>query len=198
MKTINLIPDDIRAEWRLKGVRKALLAAALLYLAALGAVYMSQRSRISSIRAERAAALAEKEDLISRSAEFLELTRKYREIQQAESGLRKKLSLASDITGKRVSWSTVLKRLSHDMPAVVWLRSLSTSDVQGAGKKVRFLGSSTSNRGITDFVFTLENTAYFQDVALLYSQKRDFKSGTVYDFEVSALLKKADDIMYEW
>lgn len=196
---INLIPEEIQAGWRLRRIRTALAGAAAVYLALMFMVFMTQISRINSKKAALAFAAGERDALLAKNAPYLELAKKYKELQQAEAELKKKLNVTSDLNEKRVSWATVLKKLSYDVPQGVWLRSISTSDIQGTnGKKIRFLGTSRTNKGITDFVFTLENAPHLQDVALSYSQKRDYKSSTVYDFEIYAALRKTDGIMYEW
>jgi hypothetical protein len=51
---------------------------------------------------------------------------------------------------------------------------------------------------VADFVFLLENTGYFQDVNLSFSQKKELKPGvSAYEFEVTLGLKNTDEIMYE-
>lgn len=197
IKGINLIPEETQRSWRLKKWRAALSVLAAAYLAVLAFVYTGQRAVIKEKRNEATALGQKKGMLIANSAQYAELQTKFKEIKETESSLKKRLELASMLADKRISWSAVLKRLSHDIPGGVWLKSLSTSDDKGA-KKFRFLGSATTNRALADFMFTLENTGYFQDPTLSYSQKKDYDKTTVYDFEVSVNLKKTGEIMYEW
>ncbi len=197
IKGINLIPDEIKDEWRLRKWRRAFVLAAAIYLAFLGALYYSQYSVVRERRAEELALLQEKESFAGKSAVYLELSRKINETRLAEADLKKRLNVTEGLAEKRISWSTVLKRLSRDVPQGLWLKSLSTLDA-GGGKKLRVLGSALSNRAVADFIFTLENSGYFENVALSYTQKRDFDSGTVYDFELNASLKKTGEVMYEW
>lgn len=200
IKGINLIPDDIQRQWRIQGIRKSLSAVAVVYLVILSLVFINQRLAISEKKAEAAGILTQRDALISKSSQYSELSTKLRGIQQAEAELKRRLSLTSDLSDKRISWSAILKKLSNDIPSGVWLKSLSTSDIQGSGgKKIRVLGNSSSNRAIADFIFTLENSGYFQDVSLSYSQKKEIANKSlVYDFEVYMTVKRTDEIMYEW
>ncbi|MBI5469386.1 MAG: PilN domain-containing protein [Deltaproteobacteria bacterium] len=197
IKGINLIPDEIKDGWRLKRWKRTFILAAAAYLAVPGLVYFRQHTVITQKRAEEAALQKGKESFAGKGAIYTELSRRIRDAQQAETELKKRLNVTADLADKRISWSNVLKKLSHDVPQGLWLKNLSTSDSAGS-KKLRILGSALSNRAVADFIFTLENSGYFDNVALSYTQRRDFGSETVYDFELSASLRKTDEVMYEW
>jgi Tfp pilus assembly protein PilN len=202
--TINLMPEEIRRNWRLRRIRILLVVVSLVYLAGLGALYMKQRSMVSDMQTEVETLSTEKAALAARNIEYRELTISLAETRKSEAEIKRRLETATRLAGNRVSWSTVLRRLSRDVPGGVWLRTLSTSDLGeaapggGVGKKIRFLGSALSNNSVADFIFTIENSGYFTDVDLSYSQKREVLSRTVYDFEVSAALKLTNDITYDW
>jgi len=61
---------------------------------------------------------------------------------------------------------------------------------KGAGKGVRFTGTAFSNSKIAEFIFAMENSRHFGNVILDYSQKRTFQDRDLYDFEITADLKK--------
>lgn len=198
IKGINLIPDETRRERQLRKWKNIFAALSVIYLSALAFIYLDQRAVIKEKKAQ-AFAVRMVRDSIAGKSDYAALARKYRDMQREESDLKKRLGVTDALADKKVSWSVILKRLTYDIPGSIWLRSLSTSDVQGADlKKIRFLGSSTTNAGIADFMFALENSGYFQDVSLSYSQKKDFGGASVYDFELYMSLKKTDEIMYEW
>jgi Tfp pilus assembly protein PilN len=198
-RTINLIPEEVRRAWRLRRWRRAFAAAVVVYLAFLGFIYLGQRSEIRLKLAEAAALDAERAELVSRNAGYADLSRRFADIQRTEAELKTRLDVSGSLALRRVSWSTVLKRVSRDMPAGVWLKTLSTSDADGAqGKKLRFLGSALTGKAAADLVFALENTAYLTDVTLSYLQKKETTSANVYEFEIYATLKKTDEIMHEW
>ncbi len=195
VKGINLIPDEVKREWRQKRLKAVFVVLAVLYLGALVLVFLNQRSELNARTAELKTLTLQKEQLVEKSARYVELRTKLDSIRRSESALEKRFALAGVIAAKRISWSVVLKRLSRDIPGGVWLRSLSTSG-DGPENIVRFLGTATSNMAVADLVFTLENAGYFVDVDLSYSQKRDFGSKTVFDFEIAAKLKKTIEVMY--
>jgi len=199
MKGINLIPDEIQKGWRIRKWRLAFAASAACYLLFLAAVFALQRMELKGLKAAEAALISQKDALSQRSSEYALLTKKLSDIHAAEGELSQRIGVASELKDRRVSWSFVLKKLSHEVPKGVWLRSLSTSDVQGTtDKKVKFLGSATNNRAIADFIFKIENSGSFRDAALSYSQKREMGGTSVYDFEVYATLRKTGEVIYEW
>lgn len=199
MKGINLIPEEIQRGWRVRKWRLAFIGAAACYCLFLAAVFAFQRAELGRLKAEEAALVSAKDALAGISSEYALLTKRLSEIRAAEGELSQRIGVASELKDKRVSWSFVLKKLSHEVPKGVWLRSLSTSDVQGTtDKKVKFLGSATNNRAVADFIFKVENSGHFRDATLSYSQKRDLGGNFVYDFEVYATLKKTGEVLYEW
>lgn len=198
VKGINLIPDDIRLVWRIGRWKLYIWPLFALWAVALVLIYLGQRSDMAGKRKEEGMLAQEKGMLIAGSAQYAELSARFSDIQKTESELKNRLSLAKDLSDKRIAWSVVLKRLSHDIPRDVWLKGMTTSDGDQRQKKVKFVGSARTGKAVADFVFTLENSGYFTDVELSYAQKRDFDSMTVYDFEILAALKVTDEVIYEW
>ena len=143
--------------------------------------------------------------LETRSSEYLSLRSQLTGVNAQERDMKRRLDLSSGLTRDRVLWSSVLKRMSNDLPGGVWLKSMTTSDIAdvsegGAGevKQVRFLGSGLTNSAISDLIFTLENSGYFSNVQLAYTQKKELESGTIFDFEVQVRLKKGVEGIYGW
>ncbi len=189
---VNLLPEDVKRACRAKRLKRLIALGAVFYFVLLAVLYLYQRTVIKEKEAVVRELTVERNSLAARSKEYSVLKARVQEMKRMEAELLKRLRLVQAIEADRISWSYVLKRLSLDMPRGVWLRSISTSDVAGSGaKKLRFIASATSNRAVADFVFTLENSPLFTDVSLTYSQKKDFDSTTVYDFEVYANLRGA-------
>lgn len=198
IKGINLIPEDVRFAWRLKRLRAFLSTFAFLYLLTLALIFMSQRTAAAAKKAQLNALIQQKEMLIANSAQYSELQARHREIQTTETELKKRLETAAGLAEKSISWAAVLRRLSRDMPENVWLKSITTSDDPGQGKTLKFIGSSTTSRGVADFLFMLENSPHFHNAALSYSQKKDFDKTTVHEFEITAGLKRTEETVHEW
>lgn len=198
VKGINLVPEDIQARWKIWKRRKALLTIGAVYAAALLVVFINQRVVLHGRRAVAAAITAEKNSLAAKGSEYERLSRQLSEARQAEGELKKNFEASTVLAQKRIAWSVLLKRISNDMPRGVWLKTLSTSDVNDqAGKRMRFAGAAASNRSVSEFVFMLENSGYFEEAVLLYTQKKEYGGNSYYDFEVNSTLKKTDEITYE-
>jgi len=193
---INLIPDDIRKGWRRKKLRKALIVAVAAYFLLLGGVLVQHRSALAAKRVEAARAQAEKEALLSKGSGYIELSKRLQAAKQSEAELSRKLGATAGLS--RTAWSNVLKRIGNDVPEGLWLRGVSSSDAEGGGKRIRVLGSAAANRAVADFIFTLENSGYFSNVTLAYTQKRDLEGAHVYDFELYMNLKKNEETTHDW
>lgn len=199
IKGINLIPDEIQAQWRIGRWRKTIWAAGMIYAVVFAVFFLFQVKGLLDKRAKLKSIEKEKTALIAANAQYSDLSLKVETMRKTQSELQKRLGVASELSGKKVSWSVMLKRLSSEMPAGVWLRSLSTHDEETTGvKKIRFLGTALSNRAVGDFAFFLENAGFAQNVTLAYSQKRDLNSIHVYDFEINVDLKKTEEMINEW
>lgn len=198
IKGINLVPDEIRSEWKAKKIRSYLIMAGVFYAAALVSIFFGQVSVINAKRAELSNAETERAGIAVKSAMYSQLVMKFREIEGSQAELKKRYSVSAELNDKRMPWSVVLKKLSRDIPPNIWLKSLSTSDSQAMSeKKIRVIGNAASNKAIADLVFALENSGYCKDVALTYSQKNDIGQASVYEFDISAVIKKTDDMAYE-
>lgn len=198
-KKINLIPLEIQREWRLRRYKKVMAAVGVIYLAVLALIFLGQSSETRKLKAEVETRAAEVAALAAGSAEYRTLTVRLAEFTKANAELKGRLASVTELAGGRIAWSTILKRLSNDLPETVWLRALTTSDGEAPGtKKVRFLGSALTSTAVADFIFTLENSGYMKGVNLSYSQRRDFLSKTVYDFEVYATLTRTGEVASEW
>jgi Tfp pilus assembly protein PilN len=198
VKGINLVPEDILRQTRLAGYKTGLRAVAVLYVIIMAIIYISQRRTLDAKSSDELSLIKQRDGLIAMSLQYAALSKRVADIQKAEDDIKKRLSVSGDLALKRISWAALLKRMSRDIPSNVWLKSLSTSDAQEVGgKKIRFIGSAASNRGVSDLVFALENAGYFHDVQLVFAQKREGGTDTLYDFEVTADVKRIDDILHD-
>jgi Tfp pilus assembly protein PilN len=194
---VNLIPEEIKRQWRLKRLRTVFISIAVAYIACLGLVYANQLSVLEKKKGEVRALEDEKAALIAKNVQYGEILTKINDTKRREVDLKRRLAIVSSLVEDHISWSTVLKTLSLEVPRRVWLRSLSTSDKKGEGKTVKFLGSALSHGAVADFVFMLENSAFFHEVNLSYTQKKEFNTNTIYDFEVFAGLRKETGLTHE-
>lgn len=196
VKGINLVPDDIRQGWKIKRLKTGFIVFSVLYIAIIAAFWGRQAFVLYEKKADLEGLEAERAALAAKNSDYLTLSNKLSEIRRHEGEIRKRFEASEGLSGKKIAWSLVMRKLSHELPPKVWLKTLSTSDA-GAEKKVRFLGGAASNRAVSEFVFKLENSGYFKDASLSYIQRREAGESMVYDFEVYALLKPSDEIIHE-
>lgn len=194
VKGINLVPDEVKRGWFVRRVRRSLYAAVSLCAAFIVYVFTGQYGVISAKNAEAVNLEREKTSLAAQSSVYTELTGKLAEVRLKQAEVKKRMEATGGLAKGRILWSGVLKRLSADIPKDVWLRALSTADAQAGlsaagGKRMRILGSSLTNKGITEFVFMLENSGVFTDVTLSYAQKKETIGAPVYDFEAYVSVK---------
>lgn len=198
VKGINLVPEDILRQTRLAGYKTGLRASAALYVIIIAIIYINQRRSLDAKLAEEFSLVKQRDGLVAMSLQYADLSRRFADIQKAEGDIKERISVSGDLTLKRISWAALLKRMSRDIPANVWLKSLSTSDAQDVGgKRIRFIGFAASNKGVSDLVFALENAGYFHDVQLVYAQKREGNTSSLYDFEVTADVKRIGGILHD-
>ncbi len=203
IKGINLIPLKIQMSWKRARVKRLFYITVATYVVLLSALYFNVYSAVAAKRGDLTRLEEKRVKIASKSTEYLRLVSVLSGINKDEVDLKKRLDLASGLTRDRVLWSNVLKRLSNDIPGGVWLKSLTTSDTGSgktgtASKRVRLLGSGITNSAVSDLIFILENSGYFHNVRLVYTQKKGLETGIVYDFEVNAELKKGVDGIYGW
>jgi len=92
--------------------------------------------------------------------------------------LDQQLAAVDDLLKSRVLWSSVLREVSLVVPEGVYLTRLETTEAKSPGplsnkegKGIRFVGFAPSHTPITSFMAAMERSAYFTDVALIYTQK---------------------------
>ncbi|MBI2400841.1 MAG: PilN domain-containing protein [Deltaproteobacteria bacterium] len=195
---INLIPDEIKRARLIKKARTGLIATGVVYVAVLGLVFAGQRMEINDRKADLSAVEAKRDSLLSSGTRQADLGRKLADIRRAEAELTQRLNATAGLSGKKIAWAHVFKRLSAEMPEGVWLRGISTSEAGAALKRVHITGSATSNRPVAEFISALENSGLFMDLSLTYTQKREQSSGSVYDFELYMDLKKNGETVHDW
>jgi len=198
VRGINLIPDEIRLDWRIRSVRTAFIAAAVVYVGVFAFVYLRDRRAMAAVALEGTALAAERDAELAKVTGYTELAARLGTVQKAEAELKKRLAAAGALGGRRVSWAALLRRLSRDIPKDIRLNAVSTADLADReGKKIRFTGTSSTNSGIAAFVFVLENAGYCSNVALAYAQRRTDGGTAVFAFELDAQIKLTDEIAYE-
>jgi Tfp pilus assembly protein PilN len=185
---INLIPGEIKQQRLIARARSLLKASFVLYLLVLAAIFIYQKGVIKDMNKRLLMIESAREVLINQHNRYKEILDKTRLLQKREADIRKRVEVIYGLHEYQISWSAVLKFLSNNMPKKIWLTSLSSSDIQSK-KIMRFAGTAINNSAIAEFIFILENSRYFNNVNLGYSQKRDMPGRILFDFEISTDIK---------
>jgi Tfp pilus assembly protein PilN len=200
IERINLIPDEILIDKKAVQKRPLIISILILYFLCLGAVFIYQKANIKKRLNNVEQAKMQRDELVAQNTRYREVIERINLVQKKEEDIKKRLAVISSLLEERVYWSEILRNLTHRVPNGIWLTSLSTNDLtKGAGnsptdsiggKGVKFNGTSLSNSAIAAFVFALENSSDFENVILVYSQKKESQDRDLYDFEISTDLRR--------
>lgn len=208
IERINLIPDEIRKRRRIGETRPLIIVALVLYFSGLGAVYFYQRADINRRLNNLEQVKKQNQELMAQNARYREVIERVDLAQKREGEIKKRLEVIDSLLQGRIYWSGILRSITNIVPDGIWFTSLSTYDAGDTGKAsaprtakssvesiggkgVKFGGTALSNSRIAEFVFALENSQFFGNVLLAYSQKREFHGRDLYDFEITTDLKTA-------
>jgi Tfp pilus assembly protein PilN len=191
IERINLIPAEIKLQRLITRARSLSRPAFILFVLVLAAIYIYQNGVIRDMNRRLLMLESERGVLINQQNRYREILDKTRLLQKREADIKKRVEIIYGLLEYQIQWSAVLKFLSNNMPKKIWLTSLSSSDVDnGESKKImQFAGTSMNNSAIAEFIFILENSRYFDNVNLGYSQKRDMPERVLFDFEISTEIK---------
>ena len=157
-------------------------AVLLLLLVGMGYYWMSLNARVSELQSQVRAAEEEKEklkDVNSQKAAY----------EQNIAKLKGKLDIIGQIKDARFMpvrlFDQLTLTLNRNTP--VWLSSFSFSD-----DKIAMEGYSLSNPDLAAFVTRMEETPFYRDVELLFSEKTMIDEREVYRFSLNALAQTED------
>lgn len=201
IERINLIPDEMQRKTRTGQKRPLIIFLLVIYILGLGMLYFYQKANVRERLSNIEQARKQRDELIAQSARYKEVIERINLAQKKEEDIKKRLAVIDSLLQGRIYWSEILRNITHLIPDGIWFASLSTYDlVKGTGnvpaepaggKGVKFNGTALSNSRIAEFVFALENSQFFGNVLLAYSQKRELHGRDLYDFEITADLKTA-------
>lgn len=200
IERINLIPDEILVDKKAVQKRPLIISILVLYFLCWGAVYVYQKAKVKKRLNNVEQARMQRDELMAQNTRYREVIERINLVQKREEDIKKRLAVISSILEERVYWSEILRNLTHRIPDRIWLTSLSTYDLAKGegkpqtgsigGKGVKFNGTALSNSAIAAFVFALENSSDFENVVLVYSQKNESQDRDLYDFEISADIRR--------
>lgn len=184
MIRINLLPKKVSK--KKLGLVQHLIATLLIFtltFVVIGYFWVSLNGKIADLKKQVAAAAAEKEKLKDVNSQ----KQKY---EQNIEKLKSKLDIISKIKEKRFLpvrlFDELTKVLGSDTP--VWLTRLSISD-----ENIQIEGFSLSNPDLADFVTSLDETPFYRNVDLLFSEKVTKDDREIYRFSLNAKAQTVND-----
>lgn len=179
MIRINLLPQEERAQKRklaLPGMMTiAPIAAGVLFVGAIVAVTAMERAKISGLKKDIARAEEEARRLKPQIEKVNELTRRREE-------LNTRLQLIQDLDKGRFESVRLMDEIARDLPGYLWLTAIKDQ----AGQKVTLEGVTFSNLVVADLMSRLDQSALFQNIDLVVTQKGSIESRPVTKFTVTA------------
>lgn len=184
---INLLPPEIRQRQRTRRQTAAVVAAGVVILAGIAALYFLQMLRLTGVRndleeqqAQNAALQAEINDL-----------RRFDELQREVEASRQMLT---SLMSNEILWSGILRDVSLIIPSDVWLSSINAQTTEttggattgpGAGPStglvgnISFGGYSLDHRAVALWLARLEDVRGFANPWLSTAQKSQIGTTSV-------------------
>lgn len=180
MPFINLIADQrLAIQQRVKQSRFAFMGAvgiATLGVLAFGFLSYkagSEGARLSELNSEQLKSYPLQQQIAANTS--------------AENDLKPKLQTLQDAQGVTAKWSDILGHLTTQTPGGVWLTNLrSTGTDPTQPVQANFIGDSTSQALISDYVFRLQNCASLSNVTLKFTEEKPTGTSKKTDFEIDA------------
>lgn len=177
MIRINLLPTrELEAEVSRR--QELLIAGVAVALTAilLGAVFVNQSSRLSSLEDEFAQLKKEINILNSKAKGVADIKKNIRTIKD-------KLKVIDELSKKKTGPVRVMESLSSAIPDKLWL----TEFKESAGN-LSLNGRAVDNQTIADFLKALTSSPYFQNVELIETTQVDEKGGRLKKFVMRSRL----------
>lgn len=184
---INLLPPEIRQRQRTRRQTAAVVAAGVVILAGIAALYFLQMLRLTGVRndleeqqAQNAALQAEINDL-----------RRFDELQREVEASRQMLT---GLMSNEILWSGILRDVSLIIPSDVWLSSINAQTTETTGGtttgpsagpstglvgNISFGGYSLDHRAVALWLARLEDVRGFANPWLSTAQKSQIGTTSV-------------------
>jgi Tfp pilus assembly protein PilN len=168
---VNLIPDEIAEEARVRGARMVLVGAVAASVAVTGGLYLMAAGQVSSAQEQLDSAQARSASLAAEATKYSDVPKVRADLQSAQ------IQQATALSGE-VRWSVVLNNLALTMPAGTSLTSLkgtisgSPSSAAAAGS-VPAVQSVLGNAGIGTLGYEGEATDFSRVAAFLEAMSKN-------------------------
>ena len=187
-KRINLLPTTRRQQFQVT-IDTLLASVGLMVALFVGGSYISLTSSLRKITAETAQLQAADAPLVRQLAAA-------KDIPAADGGVGKDslASLESVLTNK-AAWTEPFRELSGLVPIGVWLSKLNASYDKAGARIITISGSAESEKKVSEFFSALEQSYYFRNVAINFSERQKEIAPLLYNFEFSIPLKSDTQVV---
>lgn len=168
---VNLIPVELRPSI----VNYDSLSKVLIFTLLVVPLMASGMKFLKYQKVAEMEALTERRDELSKQIQ--------NQIRLRESGTEhKSMQAIQKAMSEKVYWAMIFKELSTLFPKTIWLTNFETK-AQANAKHVTIIGNSSSQADITELFSRLENSYYFRDVKIKYSEISDGKEPKLFQFQ---------------
>ena len=140
----------------------------------MAGLYFYQKKAMDEERQLLTLAQEEKSKLQDVSSKLIEL-------QRQKESYDRKIVLINSLKSQRDLAVRIMDELSRVLPEWVWL-----NDVTFGNKNVQIRGNALSNNLIADYISSLENSPYFENVNLIASTQRTQGNDQFLEFSLTA------------
>jgi Tfp pilus assembly protein PilN len=195
---MNLLPPEVRQRQRTRRQTAAVIAAGVVVLAGIGALYFLQQLRLVGVNNDLE---AQREANAGIQAQINDL-RRFDELQREVQASR---SMLQTLLANEILWSGVLRDVSLVIPSDVWLSGL-TGDTNESGNtaapattgttntglvgQITFNGFSLDHRAVALWLARLDDVRGFANPWLSNAQKTDVGNNQVVQFTSSVDLSQ--------
>jgi type IV pilus assembly protein PilN len=174
-KEIRETPVSPTPEFREKRRQPYAALIVLFALVAIVALFFYQKNALTKENDLLRVAQAEKKSL-------QDVVAKLDELEQQRNLFERKIRVITQLQSRQENAVIVMDELSRHLPDWLWLTELSFST-----QELRVKGRAVSNNLIADYIFNLEESAYFRNVNLISSQQRRVRNNQYLEFSLTAV-----------
>ena len=196
---MNLLPPEVRQRQRTRRQTAAVIAAGVVVLAGVGALYFLQQLRLVGVNND----LEEQRQTNAGIQAQIDDLRRFDELQREVEASR---TMLSTLLANEILWSGVLRDVSLVIPSDVWLSGL-TGDTSESGNtqapattgaasgtglvgQITFNGFSLDHRAVALWLARLDDVRGFANPWLSNAQKTDVGNSKVVQFTSSVDLSQ--------
>jgi Tfp pilus assembly protein PilN len=143
---VNLLPPEIAAAQRLRGIQAGLGAGVLAALVVVGGLFVVATGQQHSAQSDLDTAKAQGTSLQAEQAKYADVPKVYAEVEARQAQL-------SQAMGKEIRWSYFLNDLSLRTPAKVWLTNVTVTENVDAATAVPTAPTGWGTTGIGNVTF---------------------------------------------